>query len=183
VRQFHARLMRAAKIGMRRIQRITEMRGHLWEKPFPTLSARQPPTKPIRPPKITRDQFCPSLEQQETRAVKKLHQSAGFGNPPLGEQHEPSVLLQIIRHVANRVSGGGVDGKRPPIEHHQATQPVALRDLARHHEFPVLVQHNTQKQPVQPGDVIGHQQRRPRRLERLHVKGAKTKKDTYESAG
>ena len=122
------------------------------------------------------------LVQEKAGAIEDLHQAAGSRQSAFREQHEPAVLLQILRHALRGVRRRRVHREAPVVDHDLPVQPARLGGRARHHEPPVVVERHDEKEPVDPRRVIGDEQHRARRLEHLDVVGAEAKEDPHQPA-
>src|SRR5262245_41964833 len=75
---------------------------------------------------ITRDDARRGLVQEKASAFKELHQAPGTRKTPFCEQYKPPLTVQMFGHAFDRVGGGRVDGKRPPVDHDLAMKPARL---------------------------------------------------------
>src|SRR6185295_14483521 len=66
------------------------------------------------------------------------------------------------------------------VDHQPSMQPTRLRRRAGSDKAPVVIETDQQKKPVEPGDVVGDEEHRPRRIQHRFVVGAETKQQTQE---
>ena len=136
--------------------------------------------KPVRTAQIAGDDFGVCFVQQEAGAIEKLHERAGPRQPALGKEREPAVAREELGHALDRVRRVGVNGKGPAVDHDLAVDPARLSGRAGYDVLPILVHADVQEQPVQPRDMVGHEQHGAGRVQHFRVVGPETPKQPDE---
>ena len=134
----------------------------------------------LDPAQVAGDDFGAGLVQKKPRAVKKLHQRAGARKAAFGEQDEATAALEVFGDPFQAVGRRVVDQKCAAIDGDLAMQPVGVRRHPRDDEFPVLLQTDAEKEPIDQRLVVGNEQHRTRRLEHGLVVRAEPEKQSRQ---
>ncbi|MND95954.1 hypothetical protein D3C80_882230 [compost metagenome] len=98
------------------------------------------------------------LGGDEGGAVVDLHQRAGAGDPPLGEDHHRPAAFHQLDDLLDRQRAGRVD-RQVRHEIQQAAEQRTVGDLRVHHEHRVDRQEQAEQQAVEERLVVGDDQR------------------------